>query len=114
MLELRDLDVELAGPRGPVPLLSGVSLSVAEGEALGIVGESGSGKSMTLRTMLRTLPRGARPTGSITYRGEDVLGYGREQLRRFRAEEVSMISQNPQAALNPVHRIRTYMVEGVQ
>jgi ABC-type dipeptide/oligopeptide/nickel transport system ATPase component len=114
MLELRDLDVELAGPRGPVPLLSGVSLSVAEGEALGIVGESGSGKSMTLRSMLRTLPRGARPTGSITYRGEDVLGYGREQLRKFRAGEVSMISQNPQAALNPVHRIRTYMVEGIQ
>jgi ABC-type dipeptide/oligopeptide/nickel transport system ATPase component len=114
MLELRDVDVELDGPRGPVPLLSGVSLSVADGEALGIVGESGSGKSMTLRTVLRTLPRGARTTGSITYRGEDVLGYGREPLRRFRSAEVSMISQNPQTALNPVHRIRTYLVEGIK
>ena len=114
MLELRDVDVELTGPRGTTPLLSGVSLSVAEGESRGIVGESGSGKYLTLRTVLRMLPRGARPSGSVTYRGEDVLGYGREQLRRFRAAEVSMISQNPQAALNPVHPIRTYMVEGIR
>jgi ABC-type dipeptide/oligopeptide/nickel transport system ATPase component len=114
MLELEDVDVELTGGEAPVRLLSGISLRVAEGEALGLVGESGSGKSMTLRTILRMLPAGAQVHGRVSYRDQDVMAYGRKELRDFRAGQISMISQNPQAALNPVYRVRTFMVEGIQ
>jgi ABC-type dipeptide/oligopeptide/nickel transport system ATPase component len=114
MLELEEVGVELTGGPAPVRLLSGISFAVAEGESLGLVGESGSGKSMTLRTILRMLPAGARVTGRASFDGDDITAYGRQRLRAFRAGEVSMISQNPQAALNPVHRVRTFMVEGIQ
>jgi ABC-type dipeptide/oligopeptide/nickel transport system ATPase component len=114
MLELNDVGVELVGRAAPVQVLSGISFAVAEGESLGLVGESGSGKSMTLRTILRMLPAGAQVAGSVTFGGEDIGAYGRQALRAFRAGEVSMISQNPQAALNPVYRVRTFMVEGIQ
>lgn len=115
MLELEDVAVKLSGRRGEDRLLlSEVSLQVGEGESLGLVGESGSGKSMTLRAVLHTLPREARLTGTVRYAGNDVSSYTGDQLRAFRAGQVSMISQNPQAALNPVLPVRTYLVEGIQ
>jgi ABC-type dipeptide/oligopeptide/nickel transport system ATPase component len=113
MLELDRVSVTL-GPTGREhAILSEVSLCLAEGESLGLVGESGSGKSMTLRTILRTLPQAARVEGQVRHRGNDVLGYDEARLRSFRAGDVSMISQNPQAALNPVLQVRTFLVEGV-
>jgi len=114
MLQLQDIDVVLSGPDRTVPLLSEVGFGVEEGESLGLVGESGSGKSMTLRTILRMLPAGARASGKVMYRGEDVSSYSREELCAFRARQVSMISQNPQAALNPVLPVRTFLVEGIE
>ncbi|GLX02399.1 ABC transporter ATP-binding protein [Microtetraspora sp. NBRC 16547] len=113
VLELDDVRLALPSRHGDRTLLRGVSLSLAPGEALGLVGESGSGKSMTLRTVLRTEPPGARVTGRVLLDGEDVRLLGAAALRRVRAERLTMISQNPRAALNPVLRISRYLVEGL-
>lgn len=113
MLEIRDLDLTIAGERSGVQILHGVSLSVGSGEAVGLVGESGSGKSMTLRSILRTVPANASVTGSITLDGVDALSLRGEALRRMRSTEVSMIAQNPHAVLNPVLPVERYLVEGM-
>lgn len=118
MLQLKNLTVELGPAPGARRLLDDINLTVGSGEAVGLVGESGSGKSMTMRTVLRTLPHGARVSGSIGYgrdgQVQDLLALRPEQLRRFRAACVSMISQNPQAALNPVLPVKKFLIEGVQ
>ncbi|NKX50601.1 ATP-binding cassette domain-containing protein, partial [Arthrobacter deserti] len=118
MLQLKNLTVELGPAPGARRLLDDINLTVGSGGAVGLVGESGSGKSMTMRTVLRTLPHGARVSGSIGCgrdgQVQDLLALRPEQLRRFRAACVSMISQNPQAALNPVLPVKKFLIEGVQ
>ena len=113
MLELVDVSVAIGPPGHGTEVLSGIDLTVTSGEAVGLVGESGSGKSMTMRTILHTLPTPSQVSGAVRHDGEDVLALRGERLRRFRASEVSMISQNPQAALNPVLPVRKYLLEGV-
>ncbi len=76
------LTVDVAGRgRGErTPILTDVSLSIGEGEAVGLVGESGSGKSMTTKAIMRLLPKGARTTGSVTFRGVEISGLDRAVL----------------------------------
>ena len=73
LLEVRDLTVRLAMDDGPREVLTGISLDIAEGEAMGLVGESGSGKSMTAKAIARLLPRGAETSGLVSFAGTDVL-----------------------------------------
>jgi ABC-type dipeptide/oligopeptide/nickel transport system ATPase component len=67
-----------------------------------------------MRTILQTLPPRADIAGKVFYKGEDTLAYSGERLRAFRAGTVSMISQNPQAALNPVLPVSKFLIEGIQ
>jgi oligopeptide/dipeptide ABC transporter ATP-binding protein len=113
LLEVDDVRLEVPHRSGDRPLLRGVSLTVAPGEAVGLVGESGSGKSMTLRTVLRTEPAGARVTGRVLLDGADVRGLDAAALRRLRADAIAMISQDPRAALNPVLRVSRFLIEGL-
>ncbi|GAA3794114.1 ABC transporter ATP-binding protein [Sphaerisporangium flaviroseum] len=113
VLELDDVRLGVPDRGGDRAILRGVSLSVAPGEAIGLVGESGSGKSMTLRTVLRTEPWGARVTGRVMLEGEDVRRLGAADLRRVRADALAMISQDPRAALNPLLRVSGFLVEGL-
>ncbi|GAB3123366.1 ABC transporter ATP-binding protein [Glaciibacter psychrotolerans] len=113
MLTIRDLTVSITGRRTAVEILHGVSFDVEKGEAVGLVGESGSGKSMTLRSILRTEPSNSRTTGQILLDGIDVHALRAEPLRRMRANDVSMIAQNPHAVLNPVLPIERYLIEGM-
>jgi len=96
--------------------LRGVSLSIDEGEIVGLVGESGSGKSVTAMNILRLLPaRKTRiPTGRIRVLGHDILTLQEKELRKVRGAEVSMIFQEPMTALNPVLRISEQMVDVIQ
>src|ERR1700736_344297 len=99
---------------GVVKAVDGVSLSVAEGEVLGLVGESGSGKSMTCRSIMRLIPPSAPiESGHIYYRGEDVLTWPDHALTAWQGGEVSMILQEPMTALNPVLTIGEQIVETV-
>jgi peptide/nickel transport system ATP-binding protein len=109
LLSIRDLAVEFGGS----PALRGVSLDVHPGEALGLVGESGCGKSVTWLAALGLLPKTARIRGSVTLRGEEMLGAKPARLDHLRGGTVAMIFQDPASSLNPVHRIGKQIVEAL-
>jgi peptide/nickel transport system ATP-binding protein len=89
-----------------------VSFDVAPGESYGLVGESGCGKSTVALAIVRYLARNGRVTGgSISVAGRDVLALGGRQLREYRARSVSMVYQNPGAALNPSIRVGAQVAE---
>ena len=102
LLEVRDLGVVFATPRGAVHAVDGLDFTVGAGEVLGIVGESGSGKSVTLRAIPRLLHANATVSGQVLWRGEDMLALPAERLRRLRGGQVAMVFQEPMSALNPV------------
>ena len=86
LLEVRDLTVTLQMDAGPREVITGTSLEIAGGEAMGLVGESGSGKSMTAKAIARLLPQGATTTGSVSFDGTDVLALSGSALLKHRAQ----------------------------
>jgi peptide/nickel transport system ATP-binding protein len=106
LLEVRDLTVEFATRRGTVRAVEHVNLSVAKGETVGIVGESGSGKSVTSYAVMRILDHAGRiADGAVTFSGLDVRAAPEKDMRDLRGREISMIFQNPRAALNPIRKV---------
>jgi peptide/nickel transport system ATP-binding protein len=106
LLELRDLTVEFATRRGAVLAAQHIDLTVAKGETVGIVGESGSGKSVTSYAVMRILDRAGRiAAGSVVYGGIDLRAAPESDMRDLRGREMSMIFQNPRAALNPIRKV---------
>jgi ABC-type oligopeptide transport system ATPase subunit len=107
LLEVRDLVKHFTRSQGlfskpsVVKAVDGVSFTVNEGEMFGLVGESGSGKSTTGRCILRLI----EPTsGAVAFRGEDVLGFSRERMRRAR-RDMQIVFQDPYSSLNPRMRV---------
>ena len=106
LLDIRDLLVEFATRRGAVQAVRDVSIAVARGETVAIVGESGSGKSVTSYAVVRILDRAGRVAGgSIRFSGIDLVAASESQMRDIRGREISMIFQNPRAALNPIRKV---------
>src|SRR6266567_98379 len=106
LLDVGDLTVEFATRRGIVKAVQHVNISVAKGETLGIVGESGSGKSVTSYAVMRILDRAGRiAQGSIMFSGLDLRAAPESEMRDLRGREMSMIFQNPRAALNPIRKV---------
>jgi peptide/nickel transport system ATP-binding protein len=106
LLDVNDLSVEFATRRGIVKAVQHVNISVAKGETLGIVGESGSGKSVTSYAVMRILDRAGKiAEGSVMFSGIDVKTATEDQMRDLRGREISMIFQNPRAALNPIRKV---------
>jgi peptide/nickel transport system ATP-binding protein len=106
LLEVRDLTVEFATRRGTVRAIEHVNVTVDKGETLGIVGESGSGKSVTSFAVMRILDRAGRiAQGSVLFSGVDLTIAPDADMRDLRGREMSMIFQNPRAALNPIRKI---------
>ncbi|MGY3462405.1 peptide/nickel transport system ATP-binding protein [Bradyrhizobium sp. LM3.4] len=106
LLDVQDLTVEFNTRRGIVKAVQHVNISVAKGETLAIVGESGSGKSVTSYAVMRILDRAGRiAEGSVMFSGIDVKAATEDQMRDLRGREVSMIFQNPRAALNPIRKV---------
>ena len=111
-LSLRDVDVVYRVRGIDRPVLRGLSLEIGRGESYGLVGESGCGKSTAALTIVRYLARNGRVSGgSISVAGRDVLSLRSSALRRFRGETVSMVYQNPGAALNPSLRVGGQVAE---
>ncbi|MCK1756834.1 ABC transporter ATP-binding protein [Bradyrhizobium sp. 137] len=106
LLDVQDLTVEFTTRRGIVKAVQHVSICLAKGETLAIVGESGSGKSVTSYAVMRILDRAGRiAQGSVMFSGIDVKAATEDQMRDLRGREVSMIFQNPRAALNPIRKV---------
>lgn len=106
LLDVRDLTVEFRTRRGIVHAVRNVDVTVAKGETVGIVGESGSGKSVTSYAVMRILDRAGRiADGSVAFSGIDVRGADEHTMRDLRGREMSMIFQNPRAALNPIRKV---------
>lgn len=113
LVELRDLNVRFTGER-TVYAVNNIDLTLGEGEVLGLLGESGSGKSVTLRALMRLLPKKRTViNGSVHVAGRDVLALNDEELSAFRGQTVSMIFQEPALALDPVYTIGQQISESV-
>jgi peptide/nickel transport system ATP-binding protein len=106
LLEISDLTVEFSTRRGTVRAVQHVDVIVGKGETVGIVGESGSGKSVTSYAVLRILDRAGRIVqGAVHFSGIDLRAGSEEQMRNLRGREISMVFQNPRAALNPIRKV---------
>ncbi|WP_418596052.1 ABC transporter ATP-binding protein [Ponticoccus sp. (in: a-proteobacteria)] len=115
LLEIEDLRVSFATPKGPVEVVKGLNLTLGCEERLGIVGESGSGKSMTGRSILRLIRAPGKQTAkTLRFDGLDLLAQSSRQMRRIRGARISMIMQDPKFSLNPVMTIGHQIAEALQ
>jgi peptide/nickel transport system ATP-binding protein len=113
LVEIDHLNIRFTGERA-VYAVNDLSLTLGDGEVLGLLGESGSGKSVTLRALMRLLPKKRTGiSGGIKVMGRDVLALDEEELSAFRGQTVSMIFQEPALALDPVYTIGAQIAETV-
>ena len=113
LLEVSDLTVTFPSEAGPVEAVRGVTYTVAKGESLAIVGESGSGKSVSSLAIMGLLPGSARVTGTIRFKGRDLLELNDRELSRIRGQGISMVFQDPLSALTPVYTVGDQIAEAL-
>ena len=113
LLRVRGLSTRFMLPTGPVDAVRHVSFDIAKGETLALVGESGSGKSVTALSIVQLLPYplARHPTGSIRFKGQELVGASKALLRDVRGDEISMIFQEPMTSLNPLHTVEKQINE---
>ena len=115
LLEVKDLHVSFFTPAGEVKAVSGISYDLNYGEVMGVVGESGSGKSVEAYSIMGLLQSPGKVIGgSITFEGQDVLKFSKDEMTSFRGSKVAMIFQNPMTCLNPVYTIGNQLVEALR
>jgi oligopeptide/dipeptide ABC transporter ATP-binding protein len=113
LLVVDNLTVNFPTDDGTVRAVRGVSYKVMPGESMGIVGESGSGKSVSSMAVMGLLPKTARITGSVRFRGEELLGLDEKGYASVRGKKIAMIFQDPLTSLNPVYSIGYQIAEAV-
>ena len=116
LLEIEDLRISITSDGSSFEVVKGVALTVCENEIVCLVGESGCGKSMTALSVMGLLPRGiAKVTsGRIDLEGRNLLSLQKRELRRLRAESISMIFQDPITSLDPVFTIGSVLEEVIR
>jgi oligopeptide/dipeptide ABC transporter ATP-binding protein len=116
LLQVRNLQTSFFTPEGEVRAIDDVSFEIGEGKTLGLVGESGCGKSVTSLSIMRLIPSppGKIVGGEIWYRGRDLLRLNKEEMRRIRGNEISMIFQEPMTSLNPVFTVGNQIGEAIK
>ena len=114
LLEIKGLTIDIARDEGPARVVDGITLSLEQGESLGIVGESGCGKSLTMLSLVGLLPNRIRATGGTAmFGGRDLLAMSQRELRAVRGSEIGFIFQDPMTSLNPVMRIGDQIAEAL-
>jgi len=113
LLEIKDLHVSFKVFGGILKVLNGVNMIIHRGEKIGIVGEMGCGKTTTMKSIMKILPvpPAVIPQGEILYNGEDILKIKASEIQKIRRENISMIFEDPTAALNPVFPIGTQIMD---
>ena len=114
LLEVKDLVIEYTTQSGTVHAVDGVSFNLDEGEALGLAGESGCGKTTTALALMRLLPYNGRiVSGSILFRGRDLVKVSDTRIRKIRWKDISIIFQGAMNSLNPVRNIGQQIAEPI-
>jgi peptide/nickel transport system ATP-binding protein len=115
ILEVRDLRTSFFTEEGELRAVDRVSFSVSSGRMMGIVGESGSGKTVSVLSIMRLLPEGARIVGgSVTFEGRDLVGLSEAEMRTIRGAKIAMVFQEPMTSLNPVFTVGSQIGEAIR
>ena len=115
LLEVEDLRVEFPTRRGVLTAVDGLSLSIAEGEVLGVVGESGAGKTLTGSAIIGLLePPGRIAAGEIRFDGRRIDNLPPEEMRRIRGKQIGAIFQDPLTSLNPLYTVGRQLIETIR
>ena len=113
LLEVKDLSVAFSQGGRTTLAVDKVSFDISKGETLALVGESGSGKSVSALSILKLLPypSASHPSGSVRFKGEELLDADERDLRRVRGNDITMVFQEPMTSLNPLHTVERQIGE---
>jgi microcin C transport system ATP-binding protein len=113
LLSVRDLSVAFSSGGRETLAVDRVSFDIGKGETVALVGESGSGKSVTALSILKLLPYPAawHPSGSVIFKGRDLLPLSERDMRRVRGDDITIVFQEPMTSLNPLHTIEKQIGE---
>ncbi|RUM97192.1 ABC transporter ATP-binding protein [Pseudaminobacter arsenicus] len=114
ILSVKDLHVRFRTLDGEVHAVKGINLHVNAGETVAIVGESGSGKSQTMMAAMKLLASNGEATGSVDYRGRNLLALTKSELNAVRGRKITMIFQEPMTSLDPLYTIGNQLMEPIR
>jgi oligopeptide/dipeptide ABC transporter ATP-binding protein len=115
LLEIKNLKIQYRTKSGIAKAIDDITFSVERGATLGLVGESGCGKTTIAKAIMRLLPHnGSIAGGEIRFKGRNLVDLSMDEVRKYRWEEIAMISQSAMNALNPVARVGNQIIEAIQ
>ena len=116
LLEVNNLNIDYLTEEADVHALRGITLSLEEGDSIGLVGETGAGKTTTALSLLGLLPpqQSAVRSGEIKWRGADLLKKSSKELENVRGKEIAMIFQDPMTSLNPLIKVDEQVAEMIR
>ena len=114
LLDVKNLYVRFKTPDGVVTAVNDLNFTLNAGSTLGIVGESGSGKSQSAFALMGLLAANGEVEGSAIFEGKELVNLPNAELNKIRAEQISMIFQDPMTSLNPYMKIGEQLMEVLQ
>lgn len=114
ILRVKDLRVRFRTLDGVVEAVKGINIHVKSGETVAVVGESGSGKSQTMMAAMSLLASNGEATGTVDYRGRNLLTLSKPELNKIRGRKISMIFQEPMTSLDPLYSIGNQLIEPIR